>query len=209
MKNEEAVALMKNLVHNFDNYYCRLNERGKTAFRMAITSLKEKKRGKWIYLFDKNGKSEWGCLNCSHVVYTDDRTERPEDRGIYYCPHCCSDNREDNDDRRSMTMDDTIYRNDALSTLRDTLVDEEWAYAKPAIEALPSAQSETDGLDAIRRARRILWDKCKKYLVDHTSEFCPILYGKYQDEYTSMTDDVKAMSRAINIMEGMKDRGEI
>ena len=55
------------------------------------------KKGKWIYLFDKNGKSEWGCLRCSHIVYTDDRTERPEDRGIYYCPHCCSDNREEND----------------------------------------------------------------------------------------------------------------
>ena len=58
----------------------------------------EQKRGKWIYLFDnKDRRSEWGCLRCSHIVYTDDRTERPEDRGIYYCPHCCSDNREEND----------------------------------------------------------------------------------------------------------------
>lgn len=57
----------------------------------------KRKKGKWIYLFDKNGKSEWGCLRCSHIVYTDNKTERPEDRGIYYCSHCCSDNREEND----------------------------------------------------------------------------------------------------------------
>ena len=97
MKNEEAVALMKNLMHSLDNYCFNLNEREQTALRMAITALEEQKRGKWIYLFDKNGKSEWGCLRCSHIVYTDNKTERPEDRGIYYCPHCCSDNREEND----------------------------------------------------------------------------------------------------------------
>lgn len=101
MNNDEAIAVMKNLMYSLDNdYYLNLNERGKTAFRMAITALEERKKGKkgkWIYLFDKNGKSEWGCLRCSHIVYTDDRTERPEDRGTYYCPHCCSDNREEND----------------------------------------------------------------------------------------------------------------
>ncbi len=106
-------------------------------------------------------------------------------------------------------MDDTIYRKDALATLKDVLVDEEFTYAKRAIETLPPAQSETDGLDAIRHARRILWDKCRKYLVDHTDETCPILYGKYQDEYVNMVEEVKTMSKVIYIMEGMKGRGEI
>lgn len=77
------------------------------------------------------------------------------------------------------------------------------------IKQLPPAQLETDGLDAVRHARQILWDKCKKYLAEHTDEACPILYGEYQEEYTCMTNEVKAMSRAIYIMEGMKNRGEI
>lgn len=41
-----------------------------------------------------------------------------------------------------MKKDDTIYRKDALATLKDTLVDDEWVYAKRAIETLPPAQPE-------------------------------------------------------------------
>ena len=88
-------------------------------------------------------------------------------------------------------------------------VDEYNGRSVEAIRNLPSAQSETDDLDAVRRARRILWDKCKKYLVEHTDEICPLLHGKYEEEYTGMTNDVQALSRAIYIMEGMKNRGEI
>lgn len=47
-------------------------------------------------------------------------------------------------------MDDTIYRKDALATLRNALVDEEWEYAKRAIEILPSAQPDVDKQKLIR-----------------------------------------------------------
>lgn len=55
-------------------------------------------------------------------------------------------------------MNDKIYRKDALSALKDTLVDEEWVYAKRVIETLPSAQSdalETNVGDMISRQAAI------------------------------------------------------
>jgi len=85
MTNIQAIDLLKGLEQSLDDY-CELNDEGKTAFHMAITTLEvfgnseqlpsaqpERKKGEWsdgyrwqrCSLCKQTGKKSWNyCPNC-------------------------------------------------------------------------------------------------------------------------------------------------
>lgn len=80
MKNEEAVDLMINLMHNLEISY-GLSKKGRIAFRMAITALKERKRGKWIRHGAEEGHliEKYTCSECDFYSGT---------KMSNFCPDC-------------------------------------------------------------------------------------------------------------------------
>ncbi len=70
---------------------------------------------------------------------------------------------------------------------------------------------EGNALAIVRRARNVLWDNCKKFLKNNTSEEHPILeeYTESGKKYRDMTDKVKALGFAISVLEEMQRQGEI
>lgn len=77
-------------------------------------------------------------------------------------------------------------------------------WAVNQILAVPSVDAE----DVLRQARNILWERCKNFLRENTSEEMPVLHPASQtyETYTLMTNEVQALTRAINIVKEMKWR---
>jgi len=78
-----------------------------------------------------------------------------------------------------------------------------------AINAL--LHKDNNGISFVESARGILWEECKAILRENTSEKVPVLYpgSEAQKLYDKKVEEVRALTRAIYILEDMKKDGKL